>query len=182
MLKIYETDSTHCSDAPPDLQHSAVELDTGPQKRRPNLPGQLFRFAVVGGLNTVVDLLLLNGLLWFFPTTSSPMLLLYNMLAYSLGALNSFFLNKYWTFGQKQVTTRGELLRFTLTTLGGIGWSTGILWLISNTLHPLLGNPTVWANVSKGFAIVGTALISYLGMRLWVFVHHKPEQTRRYLS
>ena len=34
----------------------------------------------------------------------------------------------------------------------------------------LLLNPTLWANGLKLFAIVGTALISYLGMRLWVFM------------
>jgi putative flippase GtrA len=56
---------------------------------------------LVGGLNTLVDLLILNGLLWLFPTTSSLTLLVYSSLAYSLGAVNSFLLNKYWTFGKK---------------------------------------------------------------------------------
>jgi hypothetical protein len=36
----------------------------------------------------------------------------------------------------------------------------------------------VWANASKVVAIAGTALISYLGMRLWVFVSNaQKEQT-----
>ncbi len=44
-----------------------------------------------------------------------------------------------------------------------------------------LVNPTVWANASKVVAIVGTALISYLGMRLWVFVSKAPQkQTQLY--
>ncbi len=131
---------------------------------------QVLRFGVVGGLNTLVDLLILNGLLLLFPTTSTPILLAYNSLAYSLGAVNSFLLNKYWTFWHRQRTTRRELVRFALTTLCGIGWSTLILWLASRVLHPLLVNTTMWANASKMFAIVGTALISYLGMYLWVFV------------
>ncbi|MFL5664960.1 MAG: glycosyltransferase [Ktedonobacteraceae bacterium] len=139
---------------------------------------QMLRFGMVGGLNTLVDLLILNGLLLLFPTTSTLMLLAYNSLAYSLGAVNSFLLNKYWTFGFRQRTTRRELIRFTLTTLCGIGWSTLILWLASRVLHPLLVNTTVWANASKAFAIVGTALISYLGMYLWVFVSKaQKEQT-----
>jgi len=134
------------------------------------LPRQVLRFGLVGGLNTLVDLLILNGLLWLFPTSSSLTLLTYNALAYSLGAVNSFLLNKYWTFGQRQGTTRRELARFTLTTLCGIGWSTSIIWLASKVLHPLLVNPTVWANASKVLTIGGTVLISYLGMRLWVFI------------
>src|SRR5579863_4342096 len=131
---------------------------------------QLLRFGLVGGLNTLVDLVILNGLLWLFPTSSTLTLLVYNTLAYSLGAVNSFLLNKYWTFGQKQKATRGELTRFALTTLFGITWSTLILWLASRVLHPLLVNTTVWANASKVIAIAGTSLISYLGMRLWIFV------------
>lgn len=131
---------------------------------------QVLRFGLVGGLNTLVDLLILNGLLLLLPTTSALMLLAYNSLAYSLGGVNSFLLNKYWTFGHRQRTTRRELVRFTLTTLCGIGWSNSILWLASTVLHPFLINPTVWANASKVLAIAGTALISYVGMRLWVFV------------
>ena len=139
---------------------------------------QIMRFALTGGLNTLVDLLILNGLLWLFPTNSSGMLLAYNSLAYSTGAINSFLLNKYWTFGQKQRTTRAELVRFALVTMCGIAWSSLILWLASRALHPFLFNTTVWANVSKLIATGGTALISYLGMRLWVFVSKQSDQER----
>jgi len=131
---------------------------------------QVLRFGLVGGLNTLVDLLILNFLLLLFPTTSTPMILAYSALAYSVGAVNSFLLNKYWTFTFRQRTTRSEVVRFIVTTLFGIGWSSIILWLASSVLHPFLVNTTVWANASKALAIAGTALISYLGMRLWVFV------------
>ena len=137
---------------------------------------QILCFALAGGLNTLVDLLILNGLLWLFPTSSSGMLLAYNSLAYSTGAINSFLLNKYWTFGQKRRTTRAELVRFAFITICGIAWSSLILWLASRALHPFLFNTTVWANVSKLIAIGGTALISYLGMRLWVFVSRQSEK------
>lgn len=137
---------------------------------------QMLRFAVAGGLNTLVDLLILNSLLWLFPTKNSSTLLAYNALAYSIGAINSFLLNKYWTFGQKRRTTRAELARFALVTLCGIAWSSLILWLASRVLHPFLFNTTLWANASKLLAIGGTALISYLGMRLWVFVSKQSEK------
>lgn len=149
-----------------------------PIRSRSQTLRQVLRFGVAGGLNTLVDVLILNGLLWVFPTTSTLMLLAYNSLAYSVGAINSFLLNKYWTFGQRQRTTRAELVRFTLITLCGIGWSSSILWLAGLALHSFLANATVWANASKLVAIAGTALISYLGMRLWVFVSKSPEKHR----
>ena len=141
-----------------------------------NVPGQLLRFVLVGGLNTALDLLILNGLLLLFPTQDSLLLLVYNSLAYAIGGLNSFFLNKYWTFGRKQKTSWSELLRFSVTTLFGIACNDAIIWLVSNFFHPLIANATLWANASKVIAICGTVLISYLGMRLWVFVHQPQEE------
>jgi putative flippase GtrA len=172
MIDTCETYAVEAPEVPTPTQPLSLEEDARSHRFRDRfrLLRQVLRFGLVGGLNTLVDLLVLNGLLWLFPTTSSLMLLAYNSLAYSLGAVNSFLLNKYWTFGQKQRTTRRELARFTLTTLCGIGWSTSIIWLASNALHPFLVNTTVWANASKVIAIGGTALISFLGMRLWVFV------------
>jgi putative flippase GtrA len=158
----------------PDTQDR--EAHHVPIRGRFHTSRQMLCFALVGGLNTLLDLLILNGLLWLFPTNSSSTLLAYNSLAYSVGAINSFLFNKYWTFGQKQRTTRAELARFTLITICGISWSSAILWLASRALHSFLFNATVWANVSKLLAIAGTALISYLGMRLWVFVSKKSEK------
>jgi putative flippase GtrA len=144
--------------------------------RRSNVPGQLVRFVVVGGLNTGIDLLILNCLLWVLPTQNALLLLLYNSLAYIIGAINSFFLNKYWTFGRKQKTSWSELLRFAMTTLAGVACSNTIIWLVSTYFHPLIANATIWANASKLFAICGTVLISFLCMRLWVFVHHPQKE------
>ncbi len=105
------------------------------------------------------------------------MLLVYNSTAYALGGINSFILNKYWTFFHKQKITHREVLRFTLMTLLGIACNDFIIWLISYVSHPLIADARLWANVSKICALFGTVLISYLGMRLWVFV--KPAQTAR---
>lgn len=135
---------------------------------------QLFRFGIVGGLNTLVDLLVLNTLLLLLPTTNTLTLLTYNSLAYSLGAMNSFLLNKYWTFGHRHPVTLKEMIRFIITTLCSIAVSNAIIWLASNLLHPLYVSPLLWANASKVFAISGTVLVSYLGMRLWVFVRKSP--------
>jgi putative flippase GtrA len=139
---------------------------------------QLFRFGLVGGLNSGIDLLIFNGLLWLGPTQNTTSLLAYNSFAYAFGAINSFILNKYWTFQNKQRTTYGEVLRFALTTFCGIVCNDGILWIAGSFLHPVMINATLWANASKVLAISGTFMISYLGMRLWVFTHQPGEDAR----
>ncbi len=131
---------------------------------------QFVRFGLVGGLNTLVDLLILNALLWVHPTQRTLLLILYNSIAYGIGAINSFALNKYWTFERRQRTTIAELLRFALTTAAGIVVNDLLIWGLSSVLQTFITNTTVWTNASKILAILGTSSISYLGMRLWVFV------------
>lgn len=137
---------------------------------------QLFRFGVVGGLNTTIDLLVLNSLLWLFPTSNAPVILGYNSFAYAIGAINSFVLNKYWTFEHRQRTTVRQLVRFVLTTCAGITCNDAFLWLFGRFLQPVIGNTTLWTNVAKIIAIFVTASVSYIGMRLWVFVSHSAEK------
>ncbi|HEV7236009.1 MAG TPA: GtrA family protein, partial [Ktedonobacteraceae bacterium] len=78
---------------------------------------QFLRYCLVGGVNTGVDLLMLNILLWRFPTHNVQVLVVYNSVAYSCGALSSFFLNKYWTFRRTQRPTAREVVRFVISVL-----------------------------------------------------------------
>ena len=138
-------------------------------------PGQLVRFGIVGGVNTSLDLLILNGLLWLFPTTNTILVLLFNSVAYCLGAVNSFLLNKYWTFARRQRTTWSEVRRFAITTFFGMVCNDILIWFANNLFHPLISNAALWMNASKIVAIAGTVFISFLGMRLWVFVNRSQQ-------
>ncbi len=178
MIEVAELHTVEMEDRVIPTQQSYTDLEAPNYKRNPHKYSwlkQMFRFGLVGGLNTLLDLLVLNALLLLFPTTSTLTLLTYNALAFSVGAVNSFLLNKYWTFRHKQRTTLKELSRYMIAALCGIGWSTFVLWLASTVLRPLAVNPTLWANAAKIVSIGSTALLSYLGMRLWVFV--RPSHT-----
>ncbi len=130
---------------------------------------QAVRFVIVGISNVTIDVLTLNLLLLSFPTSNSGLLLLYNSAAYALGAFNSYVLNKYWTFHSRRATTGSELLRFAIVNVAGILCSDCIIWIAAGILQPVVANAILWANASKVAAIMGTAMLSYLGMRLWVF-------------
>ncbi len=130
---------------------------------------QIARFGIVGVFNTGIDVLTLNGLLWRFPTHSTNLLLAFNSLAYFVAAVNSFVFNKYWTFRSRQGITGRELVRFAIVTLVGFLCSDSLIWIFGTLLHPLISRPVFWANASKLSSVIGTMLISYLGMRLWVF-------------
>ena len=130
---------------------------------------QFLRYCLVGGANTLIDVLVLNILLWRFPTNTVQTLVVYNSIAYISGAVSSFFLNKYWTFGHKQRATRKEVGRFVVSMSLEMLSSNGLVWLIGNALHPFLANTMIWGNTSKLLALVGNAVLSYLIMRLWIF-------------
>jgi len=140
---------------------------------------QMVRFGMVGTLNTLIDVITLNILLSLFPTHNANLLLVYNTLAYTSGAMNSFILNKHWTFKLKRTVNSGEVLRFAIMTLMSIACNDIIIWLAAKMLHPLISNTIVWANVSKLSAIIVTFLFSYFGMRLWVFAIAQGEQQKK---
>jgi putative flippase GtrA len=131
---------------------------------------QVVRFGLVGGVNTGLDLLALNVLLLLLPTNQAWLILIYNVLAYSFGAFNSFLLNKYWTFHNKQGMSWHEITRFAFTTLFGMMVNTALVWVIRTLPHPYVQSMLLWTNISKVLAIIVSACISYLGMHLWVFV------------
>lgn len=149
---------------------SRIEMPIVSTKR--NLMGifsQLLRFCIVGGLNTFVDVLVFNLLVWGLPTQDSGLLVVYNSLAYLVGAVNSFCWNKLWTFKQRSSATNDQVARFILVTSMGIICNDAFLWLATTILTSLSLNSFLWVNVAKLSAIAGSVTISYVGMRFSVF-------------
>jgi putative flippase GtrA len=130
---------------------------------------QFFRYCLVGGMNTLIDVFILNVLLWGFPTTNVLVLIGDNSIAYMSGAISSFFFNKYWTFGHTQRMTWREVLRFVITLFFEVLYSNVLIWLAGKALQPFIINVTLWGNVSKLVAVVGGTIISYCFMRYWTF-------------
>ena len=131
---------------------------------------QLRRYGGVGLLNTLIDLIVLNGLIACF---GNDHLLLLNGIAYATGAVNSYVLNRLWTFAPQHRATWGEVVRFALVTLLGIACNDALLWLAQGVLAPFTTNRWFLTNAAKVIAIGGTTLLSYLGLRLWVFAAHQ---------
>jgi putative flippase GtrA len=134
---------------------------------------QLTRFAIVGALNTTIDVGILDLLLWLYPSTNTWRTLGYNSLAILLGATNSFFWNKYWTFQQRNKITGQEVFRFVVLAVSTMLLNDGLILLLSKTFPTIMQSSLLGANVLKLAAIVGTMSISFFGMRIWVFFHKK---------
>jgi putative flippase GtrA len=140
---------------------------------------QFLRYCLVGGANTLIDLLTLNVLLWCFSTNNVQLLVVYNSVAYTSGAVTSFFLNKYWTFGRKQRTTRREVVRFAISLCLEVLYSSALIWLAGKALQPVIANPTLWGNASKLLAVAVGAVISYIFMRFWTFASGSQDRPKK---
>ena len=118
----------------------------------------LLRFATVGAITTVLDVILFAAL-----TAAAIPAALANVSSYSCGILVSYALNRSWTFA-----IGGSLLqalKFVLSTLFGLLLSTllvALLITIIPAIHAkLISIPVVFA-------------WNYLAARLWVFRASEP--------
>ena len=164
---------------PEEPPNRTQDADTHQSRGWRSIYWQFLRYCLVGGANTLIELLVLNLLLWRFPTSNAQVLALYNSIAYASGALSSFFLNKYWTFRRRHKATAREVIRFTITLLLEVIYSSGLVWLAGKILHPLIANVTLWGNASKLAAVVVRTIISYSFMRFWTFAGGSQDQSTK---
>jgi len=127
--------------------------------------GQLARFALVGIVNTLIDVAVWAALYWL---VGSPILIA-NSAGYAAGLLNSYVMNRLWTFRERRGTAGpGRFLRFALVSLAGLGISNLTLGLLVGVLPALPALP------AKLLAVVATLLWNYLATLGFVF----PERPR----
>ncbi|MCI3922235.1 GtrA family protein [Paenibacillus sp. TRM 82003] len=143
--------------------------------KRPVRSGELASvtsFAVIGGMNALVDIAILNLLLRVHPTTDGGWLTTYNTIAYVCAVTNSYLWNARFTFRQRATFRFREKLWFAAQA--------GVALIVSNAvflgcfqamyaMEPL--RAPVWAlyNGAKGMAMALSSASSYFMMRYIVF-------------
>ena len=117
---------------------------------------EFMRFCLVGAVNTGVDFTVFAVL-----SNLGVLMLVAQCVSYTCGVLNSFLLNRTWTFrGYGQ--SPGQLIRFLALNLGTLTITYGLLVYFHTSLAwPLL--------VCKLLATAASLGVNYLGSRLWIF-------------
>jgi putative flippase GtrA len=124
--------------------------------RHQHLISEFIKFALVGLLNTGVDVAIFFLLTW----TGIPYVAA-QVVSYSCGAADSYLINKVWTFRACGLSY-SEVVRFVVVNLVSLGISLFFLAL----LHDSIG---LGLAATKGIATVCTLLANFLGNKLWVF-------------
>ncbi|WP_165423681.1 GtrA family protein [Ktedonosporobacter rubrisoli] len=130
---------------------------------------QYGRFMLAGLLNTAIDLVALNLLLWIWPSTSLWRLLFYNMLAYAAGMLCSFHVHKRWTFATRTATTMRQVMRFSCVMGLSFLCTNVILGLAIYCLSLYALTDPFWLNLARLASLGGAAVLSFTGMSTWAF-------------
>lgn len=96
------------------------------------------KFCLVGTLNTLIDVGLLQLLLVVsgIDPHTSPLLFVFVMIAFFAAVLNGFILNKLWTFRlrTRKNTTR-QFIKFLITNLVGLGLTMLLMFVLVQLLH-----------------------------------------------
>lgn len=118
---------------------------------------KMVKYALVGGLNTGVDFAVFCILVYAAGMVS----VWAQVLSYGAAVINSYLLNRSWTFQVKEPRRSAELARFIIINILSFGIATAVLLGLEEW-----GMESAWAKIaSVAFSLV----VNYLGYRLWVF-------------
>lgn len=139
--------------------------------------GQFVRFGLIGGLNTGVDLVILNILMFAFSVYEGVGYSAIKAVSFCFAATLSYFLNKHWAFKDNSKDKRAiQFSQFFAVSVIGAVINVSIATLIVTFIKPALGSELIiplsdqlWGTIG---ALGGTAIgliWNFLGYKLLVF-------------
>ena len=128
-----------------------------------------FKFFCVGVLNTALDLMVLNILIYFFGTgVHGELFVVFKSISFLAAVANSYILNKWWVFRHDTPTNVKEPLLFLIISAVGFWINVSISFAVF-TLFVQQASPQLAANIG---ALMGTFVVlgwNFLGYRFLVF-------------
>lgn len=119
---------------------------------------QFIKFGLVGATSTIIDW----GAYFALTRLSHMHYLVAKTISFLLAVMNSYLLNRLWTFAVKKDPTLKEFLKFLTIAFIGLTLNTSIMFLMVGKL----GLADIW-----GLAIATTIVVfwNFTSSRYWVF-------------
>lgn len=149
-----------------------INPTSGFAMRLVRLSKQFTKFALVGGVNTAIDFIILRALIGVTGITAGFGVALLNAVSFSVAVVNSYFMNKRWTFEDK---TRDpdesfKFSQFFIVSVIGLGLNSGIVYVFATYTDPMFGlSAANWVLVGKLFATGASLVWNFVGYKLFVF-------------
>lgn len=154
-----------------------------PKKENTETAKQVGKFGIVGIINTLVDVIILNVLYLGFGVKKEVA----NVISVSVAIVNSYILNKSWTFKDKDKNVLKQFVIFVGLSLVGLVINTYILKFLSETwtaipdlavsvvhylrLNGILSDEFMILNTAKAFAILASMVWNFISYKKWAFKH-----------
>ena len=119
---------------------------------------KFIKFGITGVMNTLVDFVVYSLLTFGL----SVNLYLAQVVGYSCGMVNSYVVNRRWTFRTKERFFSGEALRFVLLNLAMLGLSVLLLAFFSQTM----GLGSFFGKVASTCVVM---VVNFVANKWWVF-------------
>ncbi len=130
--------------------------------------GQLARYGVVGIANSLIGFAI-----YVIAVELGVQYLLASALAYAIGSVNGYVLNRRWTFDAGSVSHASSATRYAAVQLVAVVSNLGLLFAL---VH-LLGVEKV---VAQAIVVVVIFLATFVANRIWSFAHRgAPELARQ---
>lgn len=142
-------------------------------KRIKRLVRQFAKFFIVGIINTGIDFAILNTEILVTGITSGSMLVLFNVISFSIAVVNSYYMNKLWTFEDKRPDGDKAPIKFSQfigVSLVGLSINSLVIYGFTSLIPIMFGlSPQLWVNIAKIFATGASMIWNFIGYKLWVF-------------
>jgi dolichol-phosphate mannosyltransferase len=120
---------------------------------------QFFKFAIIGVINTLINLLCLYVFTEFFHIYY----LISAVMAFLFAVTNSFILNKIWTFKEKiSYNSKTKYIKFMIISIIALMINLLVLYILTDIFH-------IYYLISQIIAIVLSLWINFFGNKIWTF-------------
>jgi len=129
------------------------------------------KFLLIGALGALIDLGVLNILIWISGISSGLLFPVFKGISFVVANCNKYFGHKFWVFEKKEmIGIKKEFGKFFLVSLGGLAINVTVASLIVNLIQPQFGlSETIWANVGGIIAALATVVWNFIGYKFIVF-------------
>lgn len=138
------------------------------QKRYINNLIEYFKYCIVGISCAVIDLAVLNVLLYFYPTKQISWLTFYNSSAYGLAVFNSYIWNSKYTFKVKK--NMKQFIAFIGQAAASL-FIANFIFILGLWLFGMIHELPIWmqTNIAKAISMFLSSLASFFFNKLFVF-------------
>lgn len=132
---------------------------------------QLAKFVLVGGTNFLIDMGVLNILIFATGISSGGTQSAFKATSFTVAVVNSYFWNKFWVFKRNATETAGkEFLQFVVVSIVGFLLNVGIDKILVDAIGPMGNIPVkTWAQLAAMIAAALALFWNFAGYKFIVF-------------